>query len=312
MAYASIERILADGGTVILDGGTGTEIQARGVPMSDETWCADANLTHPDVVRAVHADYIAAGADVIIANTFATSPLLFNAIGRDAEIVAIDRLAVRLAREAVDAAGRDGVAVAGSFSTMRPVTKGSDRTSHQRRWTEAEARPLMHRKAQALLDAGCDLIVMEMMRDRDYSLWASEAAVATGLPVWIGISVERLDDGRLAGFGRPDCLLDDVAPALAGTGSKACLIMHNAVDTTAEALQTVRRSFPGPIGAYPESGYFAMPDWKFVDIIPQERLVEKSREWKALGARIFGGCCGIGPSHISALSRALKSPIGTA
>ena len=78
--YKIIQQKLDKGQTIILDGGTGTDIQRRGVPMSGETWCADANLTHPDTVQAVHEDYIAAGADIIIANTFATSALLFSLI----------------------------------------------------------------------------------------------------------------------------------------------------------------------------------------------------------------------------------------
>ncbi|MGE4246901.1 MAG: homocysteine S-methyltransferase family protein [Parvibaculaceae bacterium] len=303
--YDRLRSKLASGETILLDGGTGTEIQCRGVPMSGQTWCAEVNLTHPDTVRMVHVDYIRAGAEVVTANTFATSPLLFNALGRDGEIATIDATAVKLAREAVEEAGRENVAVAGSFSTMRPVPQGSDRTSLTRNWSEADARPLMRRKAEALAKAGVDLIIMEMMRDLDYSVWAIEAAVATGLPVWIGISVEMQENGRLVGFGRPEMTLDTIAPALAGLGGEACLIMHSDLAATTAALDTVRKHWKGPLGAYPESGYFEMPDWKFVDIVAEERLVEECLRWREQGATIFGGCCGIGPSHIGALGRAL-------
>ena len=90
-------------------------------------------------MRDVHADYIKAGADIIIASTFATSALLFNALDRDDELLAIDKSAVKIAR---DAAKGHNVAVAGSMSTMRPVVAGSDRTSKQREWPEDEARVL--------------------------------------------------------------------------------------------------------------------------------------------------------------------------
>src|SRR6476620_1572771 len=100
MSYDYIAQKLARGETIILDGGTGTDIQRRGVPMNGLTWCAEANLTHPDVVREVHADYIKAGADIIIANTFATSPLLFDSCRRDDEMLEIDRRAGQSAREA--------------------------------------------------------------------------------------------------------------------------------------------------------------------------------------------------------------------
>ena len=93
-----LERVAA-GELVVIDGGTGTEIQRRGGAMDDATWCAEANLQRPDLVREVHRAYLEAGAELIIANTFATSPLLFATLGRDDEVATIDRAAVRLARE---------------------------------------------------------------------------------------------------------------------------------------------------------------------------------------------------------------------
>ena len=301
--YDVIRKKLARGETIILDGGTGTDIQRRGVPMSSSTWCAEANVSHPEVVRAVHEDYIRAGADVIIANTFATSALLFNALGRDAEMLEIDRAAVAIAKAA---AKGHHVAVAGSMSTMRPVAPGSDRTLKQREWPEAQARALFQRKADNLAAAGADFIMMEMMRDQDYSVWASEAAMATGLPVWIGISVER-HGSRLTGFGREDQSLADVARVLSGLKPEVISIMHTSPNDTDEAIDILRRHWKGPIGAYPESGYFKMPEWTFVDIIPPEELVKRSRTWKRQGVTAFGGCCGLGPEHIKALSEAFKS-----
>lgn len=300
MSYSRIARKLAQGQTIILDGGTGTDIQARGVPMAGETWCAEANLSHPDIVRSVHEDYIEAGAEIITANTYPTSPLLFNALGRDEDMVRIDKEAVRIAREA--AQGR--VPVAGSFSVMRPMEQGVDRVKAYREWPEKEARALMKRKAESMADAGCDLIMMEMMRDYDYSLWATEAAVATGLPVWIGISTEPGDDGTLTGFARPDQPLDKVVAALAQTGGDVISIMHTLPNHTGDALKIVRQSWQGPLGAYPESGFFKMPDWQFVDIIEPDALVTYARQWHATGASIFGGCCGTNPRHIKALAHA--------
>jgi homocysteine S-methyltransferase len=302
--YQQISDKLAAGDMVIIDGGTGTDIQRRGVPMDSEVWCAQANLTHPGIVQAVHEDYIRAGAEVITANTFATSPLLFNALGRDSDVARLDAIAVNLARHACANAG--DAAVAGSFSVMRPVAQGSDRSA-PKTWTEDEAMPLMQAKAKGLLEAGCDLIIMEMMRDLDVSLWATEAAVATGLPVWVGISVERRADGKLAGFNRNDWPLEDIVSGLMSTGATACCVMHTSPNDTDEALSIVRERWLGPLGAYPESGYFQMPDWQFVDVISPPELVAKARSWRARGATILGGCCGIGPAHIKALKTAFGS-----
>jgi homocysteine S-methyltransferase len=296
---------LARGETIILDGGTGTELERRGARMSEETWCAAATLTDQPIIREVHRDYIQAGAEVVTANTFASSVLSLDYHGKLGELEAIDTTAVRLAREAVAASGvTHPVAVAGSFSVMRPVIVGSDRSMPPDAWTEARARPLLERKAQVLKDAGVDLILMEMMRDCDHSLWATEAAVATGLPVWVGISVERRPDGALAGFGRNDCTLEEMVAPLMATGVKACSIMHCNVNDVTPALDIIAKYWQGPLGAYPESGFFKMPSWQFVDIIAPDALVEAAREWRDRGVTILGGCCGIGPEHIAALSAA--------
>lgn len=300
MSYASIRNKLSKGQTIILDGGTGTDIQKRGVPMSGDTWCAEANATHPHVVRAVHDDYIKAGAEIITANTFATSALSFNCYGRDADVLTYDKIAVG---EALAAAKGHDVAVAGSVSTMRPVVKGSDRTDLSVTWTPDDARMLFRRKIANLKTCGVDLLVMEMMRDSDYSLYACEAAMASGLPVWIGISVERKDDGALSGFGRKDQLLEDFAPALAALKPDVMCIMHTSPEDTAEAIDILKQSWSGPIGAYPESGYFKSPEWVFTEITPID-LVQSCKAWQQQGTNIFGGCCGIGPNHIAQLRKA--------
>jgi S-methylmethionine-dependent homocysteine/selenocysteine methylase len=300
--YERIEEKLETGQIIILDGGTGTDIQRRGVPMNSDTWSAEANITHPEIVRAVHEDYIAAGADIVIANTFATSALLFNHLGRDDELPRIDAAAVAAAKQA----SQDRVPVAGSFSTMRPVVKGSDRTSRQREWAKKDAKDLFKRKADSLVAADVDFIIMEMMRDLDYSLWATEAAVATGLPVWVGIGVEADANGRLKGFGREDFAFEDIIRPLMETGATVLCIMHSSPNDTTAAIPVAQAKWKGPLGAYPESGHFTMPNWKFVDIIPVPSFVELAKAWAERGVTILGGCCGIGPDHIKALADAFE------
>ncbi|MEO7371595.1 MAG: homocysteine S-methyltransferase family protein [Ilumatobacteraceae bacterium] len=286
---------------IILDGGTGTLIQALGATMNDETWGADANLTDPEIVVEAHRQYLAAGAEMLIANTYATSPLLFNHLGRDADVARIDAAAVQLARRASDGS----VPVAASFSVMRPGIVGSDRSEMLREWSEPEARRLFAAKADGLVASGADIIAMEMMRDGDYSLWATEAAMATGLPVWIGIAVEQDGDGRLTGFGRPNWLLEDFVEQLLRCAPAMASVMHSAPHVTGPALEIVRRHWRGSLGAYAESGYFAMPDWKFVDIIPVQEYVDYAGQWAGdFDLAMIGGCCGIGPAHIAALRAA--------
>lgn len=302
MSYEQIAAKLKQGLPIIIDGGTGTDMEARGAKMNSATWCADANRNFGDIITQVHADYIKSGAEVIAANTFATSMLSFNAYGRDGEVEELDALAISYAKKA---AAKTGVAVAGSFSTMRPVIEGSDRTDFSKSWTEAKAKALFRRKAANLKKHDVDFIMMEMMRDADYSLWACEVAKETGLPIWICISVERVN-GELVGFGRNDQKLTDFAPKLAALKPDAMCIMHTSPNDTDEALKILRQSWNGPMGAYPECGYYKAPNWVFQDVIAPDDLVSKAHDWRKLGATIFGGCCGIGPNHIVALAKEFK------
>lgn len=300
--YADLISQLRRGETALLDGGVGTEIQRRGAPMSTELWCAEVNLSHPQIVREVHEAYLAAGAQIVTANTFASSPLLLDFFGRVDDLERLDAAAITLARQAAVRHNRPAVLVAGSMSTMRPTVPGSDRTQLQQDWSESEARALFARKAASLRTGGVDFIIMEMMRDLDYSLWACEAALASGLPVWIGVSVERAPDGRLVGFGRPDADLEPVAAGLAALGPDVMGIMHSSLDDTPPALEVLRRHWQGPLAAYPECGHYAAPDWQFVDVSPDD-YARRAREWRAMGVSALGGCCGVGPEHIARLQQ---------
>jgi S-methylmethionine-dependent homocysteine/selenocysteine methylase len=304
VSYDIVRQKLAKGDVVILDGGTGTDIQRRGAPMSAETWCADVNATHGEIIEAVHRDYIAAGADVITANTFATSPLAFNYRKRDDEVLSLDAAAMAHAKRA--AAGMQ-VAIAGSISTQRPVIPGTDRSDLAANWPRDVVKSLYRRKVENLKAHGADLLITEMMRDADYSVMASEAAIASGLPVWIGIAVEKRDDGVLTGFGRADQVYADFVKVLAGLKPDVMCIMHTAPNDVAEALDVLQQHWDGPVGIYPESGYFKSPDWHFENVIPETEFVAFSRAWRSHGATIFGGCCGIGPSHIHALAQEFTS-----
>src|SRR5437868_14861966 len=103
MSAAPIEHLnarLASGNVVVIDGATGTELEARGVPMDDAAWCGVANLDHRDVVRDVHADYIRVGAAVVIANTFSTDRLRLGDAELADRVDEVNRNAVAAALEA--------------------------------------------------------------------------------------------------------------------------------------------------------------------------------------------------------------------
>ena len=121
-----LDKKLATGDVIVLDGATGTEIDRVGGQMDSAAWCAVANKTHPDSVRQVHESYLRAGADVITTNTFATCRHVLAGAGLADETRSINRRAVELAREAREKVGADRpVAIAGSMSTTFAWTLNS-------------------------------------------------------------------------------------------------------------------------------------------------------------------------------------------
>ena len=139
-----------------------------------------------------------------------------------------------------------------------------------------------------------------------YGRAAIEAAAETGLPVWLGISPIRLEDGTLGtdpemGSGLS---FDELVRQLATPGLAAVTVMHAKPDVAPEAIGVIRKHFAGPAGVYAESGDWAAPNWVFDGLSPDEYLLE-AESWVGRGAQIIGGCCGVGPGHIRALADGL-------
>ena len=266
--------------------------------MSRSAWSGLAVHSHPDVVRAVHEDYIAAGAEVIITNTFGTARFLLEPAGLGEEFENINRNAVQLAIQAREASGRD-VAVAGSMSNLPP---GMDAANYPDPDLELAG---LRELAAILADSGVDLIALEMMQDTRHAARAMEAALETGLPVWLGVSCrQRADGGRLVSFDLPNVDFARPLDVLIPMGPSAVNIMHSDVGAVPQAITMVRERWPGPIGVYPEVGEFASPNWSFDADATPDRLVEHARGWAERGVVLIGGCCGTTPAHIAALARA--------
>jgi S-methylmethionine-dependent homocysteine/selenocysteine methylase len=287
------------GKRVITDGGTGTELQRRGVPMAKMVWSGAAVLSHPDTVRAVHEDYIRAGAEVIITNTFGSTRQVLEPAGFGTQVETANRRGVELAIQARDSVADRPLGVAGSISTM---ASGIDQKVLLSPAEELES----YREATGILaDAGADLIALEMMEDTDHAARAMQAAVETGLPIWLGVSCKLSGTGKLVGYDFSDIRLEDILDALLPMGPTTVNIMHTGIEAVPAAIRLVQERWGGPLGVYPESGYFTKPNWNFVDVISPEDLVREAADWVQSGVRLLGGCCGTGPEHVRALSDAV-------
>ena len=123
------------------------------------------------------------------------------------------------------------------------------------------------------MSAGCELIILEMMHHPRRARMALDAAVASGLPVWFGLSARRGRAGDAISFHKLEELpLDEIAGSIPPTGIDAAGVMHTGAELIEDALGAVRKHFNGPLMAYPDSGFREMPHWRFVDVIPPARF----------------------------------------
>ena len=320
-----LDQKLSNGDVIVLDGAIGSEIGRLGGKMHPVAWCGVANVTDPDIVRQVHEAYLEAGADVITANTFSNCRHVLAAAGYGDEAAAITRRAVELAREARDRVAPDReVAIAGSLSNhvaWIPDTVAAD----PRYLPTPEQEAANYREiADTLAEAGCDLLLMEMMLETEHSVRLMEAAVATGLPVWTGMSTSRGPDGKMVGWHQgeedPHLLPDDyeqgqtqpletIIDTLAAYDPQVLGIMHSSVKSMAPGLDVLFERWRGPVMAYPEANGYDAVTRSPLPVGPDD-FAAYCRGWVDSGVQIIGGCCGTTIDHIRAMVEELPDRPG--
>lgn len=291
-----VSRLKGEGRPIILDGGMGTALERNGVPMDDKVWSGRAMLTHPDAVRSAHEAFIEAGAEAILTNTFSTARHMLEPGGLGSEVRKINSLAVDLAKQARERVARSPVAIVGSIcewtSDLNPT------------WCSPEVVGQAAREqAEVLAESGVDILALEMCERVELSEAVTDAIIGLGLPVWMGVSA-RTHQGQteLATASYADCSFEEMVKRISSYPVDIVNIMHTQIPDVDRAFEIVRRYWSGPIGIYPESGFFTMPNWNFVDVISPEDLVAEANTWVKNGVRLLGGCCGLGPDHIKALA----------
>jgi len=306
-ANSLMQRLQASG-YVRMDGALGTELERRGVPFEGAGWSALAVRDHGDIVRETHEDYIRAGAELHIVNSFALARHVLEPLGLGDQFESLNRRAVSLFEDAVRSTGasRDALWAAGSLSTF---AAHSDRSMLPR----GEALVANFRdQARILQAAGVDLFALEMLFDIDTSLAMLAAVRDSGLPLILGFTCDRdRGDGvgvtTKLGMGSPVRPFEDILPAVLGdieNGDAILSIMHSDIEVTDAALEILRRHWQGPVAVYPNSGYFVDLRMQFDSVCSVDEFAAAARRWRDAGVCIVGGCCGIGPGHIAALGDA--------
>jgi S-methylmethionine-dependent homocysteine/selenocysteine methylase len=307
MPLRSIVERLTDGDVLILDGATGSELQRRGVDVnrgatSEElgVWSATANVEAPEVVRAVHEDYLHAGADIITSNNFYTTREMLKLIDEEDRWEEYTRRGGEIAVRARDAVNPEAY-VAGGFA---PPYQGDLRSEF-----EGQARVLAEVGVDFLLAeymAG-DTVLEDPIRD---CIAAIDVCAATGLPAFVGVS-NLTDEGTLLGGGT----LEQLATELKGQPVAGLFLMCSFPAQISAGLPRLRSAFDGPIGCYAHLGYDRNPrfgespdePYYLIDRLgyTPDRYAECAADWKKIGAQVIGGCCATGPDHIAALRGAL-------
>ncbi len=302
----ALPRVALPDRPVLLDGGMGRELRRRGVDISDTIWSANALIVAPETVRQVHADFIAAGADVITTNSYGVIRGDLAREGLEGRFAELNRLACKLAAQARDGAGAATgakVLIAGSL----PPLRGSYRPDLV--GPRAEIGPLYAEQA-ALLAPHVDLLICETMSSAAEALAAATAACATGKPVWVAWSLHENRSGTL----RSGESVAEAHRVLGGLPVQAYLANCCAPESIDAAMPELVALGAGPVGGYANAFAPVPEDWTLngggsgdgklglrEDLGP-EAYAGFAAAWLEAGARLIGGCCGIGPEHIARLT----------
>jgi len=262
---------------LILDGATGSNLMAAGLPRgaSAEHWV----LEHPDVLQELQRRYVAAGSQIVYAPTFTASRFY-----QKEPVAELNRRLVAISREAAGTAF-----VAGDVTTVgRPDLSYEDMLAGYRE------------QIGALVDAGCDLIVIETMMAIPETTAALEAARdLCDLPVMCTFSVSS--DGMLY-FGGS---VLEAAPTLEALGADAVGVnCSSGPDQLETVIRSLRESVEIPVIAKPNAG-LPVIDGSGNAVYPMEAEAfgQSMVKLRKAGASVLGGCCGTTPEHIAALTR---------
>jgi len=286
-------------GLILLDGSLGQELINRKASGQGVLWSAKALFDAPEVVQAVHEDYIRAGADIIATNSYACIRNNFEPEGLLSRLGEMNRLAAELAQRARDNCGKP-VLIAGSMGPQN----GSYRPDLVGSYEETEA---LYREQAEFLAPHVDFFICETMSCLLEARAAVTAATATGKQVWLSWSIDDSGAAKL----RSGESIREAWEDIADSGVGAVLLNCSPPEAITRVLPELVSLCDIPVGAY-ANAFTPIPEkWDFhgeesippsrTDVTPQA-YAEHAARWVAAGARIIGGCCEVGPAHIAQLN----------
>ncbi len=282
-------------GVLLADGAMGTMLHSHGVGF--DTCFDELNLSQPDAVGQIHREYVDAGANLLLSNTFGANRFKLSKHGLERRVADINRAGVEVARRAAGPSSRE-VLVAGDVGPLGVRIAPFGRVQAE------QARVAFAEQIEALCEAGADLIVLETISDLYEMQEAIKAArQVCALPLVSSMTFTR-DDRTVLG-DEPTA----VARALQAAG--ADVIGVNCSGGPAQLLRILRlmrQAVPaGEFWVKPNAGWPEQVGGRIMYPADPDYFAEYAVSFRDAGAGIVGGCCGTTPQHIAAMRRALDS-----
>ena len=278
---------------MVADGAMGTVLYSKGIFINR---CFDElNLSMPALVKETHQEYVKAGAEIIETNTFGANRTRLAAFGFADKLKAINEAGVRLAREAAG----DSAFVAGAMGPLGVRIEPLGSISF------AEARAIFREQAQALVDAGIDLLILETFSDLNEIREAIYAARdAAGDDVLIIAQVTIDDSGNMPDGTSPENYTQKLGEWPADVIGLNCSVGPKA---TLETIERMKRFSEKPMSAMPNAGLPAVVEGRKIYLCSPEYMAQYARRFLWAGVKIVGGCCGTTAEHIKLIRSEARS-----
>lgn len=287
----------------------GTELERRGVDIGLPYWSANALIFRPEVVRQIHEDYIEAGADIIVTNTFRTNRRVFKSQNMPDRSLALSTKAVELAKAARDRFPKRETLIAGCVAPVEDCYKPELVPS------ETQLQSEHHELVNRLVTLGVDFLLIETMTTIREAYAAAEAAKKTGKEFIVSFTCNK--DGTLYGGEQ----LGDAVKTVAGLHptmfSLNCIspryltpLIHQLKSVPPNNGGISDKALNNPqlkirFAVYGNIGNPDIRDGKIIRDVDEDEYEKFALEWKQLGASIIGGCCGTTPEYIRRIAEAL-------
>ena len=285
-----IEELLGSG-TVITDGSWGTQLQEKGLGLSE---CPDSwNLTHPDKVEEVASSYVDAGSRIILTNTFRSNRIALEDFGLDEKVSQINKAGVEISKRA---AGNRAYVFASMGPSGKMLMTGDI--------TEEQLYEVFREQAEAIKEAGADGIVIETMTDLAEAKTALKAAKETGLPVVVSMV---FDSGKNKEYTMMGQSPEEAAQQLTNEG--ADVIGANCgqgIEGFTNICKRLKVSTSLPLWIKPNAGFPELSDGHAVYETTAKEFADYIPELLDSGADFIGGCCGTNPGFIKEISKVIK------